>query len=42
MFFKNVAPKESFFIVASDVVPILYNKSFMYWRLISFEEYFQI
>ena len=25
-FLKNVVPKESFFVVASDVVPILYNK----------------
>ena len=25
-FLKNVVPKESFFFVASDVVPILYNK----------------
>ena len=26
---KNVVPKESFFFVASDVVPILYNKPFI-------------
>ena len=26
IFFKNVVPKESFFFVASYVVPILYNK----------------
>ena len=25
-FKKNVVPKESFFFIASDVVPILYNK----------------
>ena len=26
-------PKESFFIIASDVVPVLCNKPCMYWRL---------
>ena len=26
IFLKNLVPKESFFFVASDVVPILYNK----------------
>ena len=26
-FLKNVVPKESFFFVASDVVPIVYNKT---------------
>ena len=29
-FFLNVVPKESFFFVASDVVPILYNKPCIY------------
>ena len=30
-FLKNVVPKESF-IVASDVVPVLYNKPYIYVR----------
>ena len=44
MFLKNVVPEETFFFVASDVAPILYNKpcictgdQYLWKRLFKFE-----